>query len=86
MGVFNTQAPTSNATPDLIPNANFIGKKKSKIAKEDPSQTLQSNYTYSFNTSVLNQVNKNEALITRSKHANSKINEEPSIAGAFYQG
>ena len=33
-------------------------------------------------------MNKNEALITRSKYTNSKMvpNEEPSIQGAFYQG
>ena len=36
LGIFNTQAATVNATPDLTQTANFVGKKKSKAApKED---------------------------------------------------
>lgn len=60
MAILNTQAPTSNATPDMGNTTNFIGKKKSKAApKDDPSQTIQNNQykaskMSSFNTSVLN--------------------------------
>lgn len=61
-----------------MPTTNFIGKKKPKVPPKDESQ-----YKHSFNTSVLNQVSKKEALITRTKYADTKPNDEPS---SFYQG
>lgn len=52
--IYNTQA-AAIAVQDNMPTINFIGKKKSKVVKDEPSsnQTIQSNYTYSFNASVL---------------------------------